>query len=241
MSENKCPPVKPCKKGAPAWMVTFADLMSLLMAFFALLYAMSSIEDHKFQEVATSLQSVFGDAKSGVFEFDGKSIIELHPDSPVENDHEENQKFEQMAQIVTQALENLENVEIEVDEQTQTIELTFSGEALFRSGSADLLPEFRLELRNLFRLRDVSGMSVLVRGHTDRVPLSGGGRFRTNWDLSASRAAAVGEYLISLRMIEPRALKVEGRADSMPISADGDFANYNKDRRVEIILSLDNP
>ena len=241
MSENKCPPVKPCKKGAPAWMVTFADLMSLLMAFFALLYAMSSIEDHKFEEVATSLQSVFGDAKSGVFEFDGKSIIELHPDSPVENDHEENQQFEQMAQIVTQALENLENVEIEVDAQTQTIELTFSGEALFRSGSADLLPEFRLELRNLFRLRDVSGMSVLVRGHTDRVPLSGGGRFRTNWDLSASRAAAVGEYLISLRVIEPRALKVEGRADSMPISADGDFANYNKDRRVEIILSLDNP
>jgi chemotaxis protein MotB len=222
-------------------MVTFADLMSLLMAFFALLYAMSSIEDHKFEEVATSLQSVFGDAKSGVFEFDGKSIIELHPDSPVENDHEENQQFEQMAQIVTQALENLENVEIEVDAQTQTIELTFSGEALFRSGSADLLPEFRLELRNLFRLRDVSGMSVLVRGHTDRVPLSGGGRFRTNWDLSASRAAAVGEYLISLRVIEPRALKVEGRADSMPISADGDFANYNKDRRVEIILSLDNP
>ncbi|MFA6700653.1 MAG: flagellar motor protein MotB [Thiomicrospira sp.] len=241
MSENKCPPVKPCKKGAPAWMVTFADLMSLLMAFFALLYAMSSIEDHKFEEVATSLQSVFGDAKSGVFEFDGKSVIELHPDSPVENDHEENQQFEQMAQIVTQALENLENVEIEVDAQTQTIELTFSGEALFRSGSADLLPEFRLELRNLFRLRDVSGMSVLVRGHTDRVPLSGGGRFRTNWDLSASRAAAVGEYLISLRVIEPRALKVEGRADSMPISADGDFANYNKDRRVEIILSLDNP
>jgi len=241
VSENKCPPVKPCKKGAPAWMVTFADLMSLLMAFFALLYAMSSIEDHKFEEVATSLQSVFGDAKSGVFEFDGKSVIELHPDSPVENDHEENQQFEQMAQIVTQALENLENVEIEVDAQTQTIELTFSGEALFRSGSADLLPEFRLELRNLFRLRDVSGMSVLVRGHTDRVPLSGGGRFRTNWDLSASRAAAVGEYLISLRVIEPRALKVEGRADSMPISADGDFANYNKDRRVEIILSLDNP
>ncbi|MDY0136023.1 MAG: flagellar motor protein MotB [Thiomicrospira sp.] len=241
MSENKCPPVKPCKKGAPAWMVTFADLMSLLMAFFALLYAMSSIEDHKFEEVATSLQSVFGDAKSGVFEFDGKSVIELHLDSPVENDHEENQQFEQMAQIVTQALENLENVEIEVDAQTQTIELTFSGEALFRSGSADLLPEFRLELRNLFRLRDVSGMSVLVRGHTDRVPLSGGGRFRTNWDLSASRAAAVGEYLISLRVIEPRALKVEGRADSMPISADGDFANYNKDRRVEIILSLDNP
>jgi chemotaxis protein MotB len=222
-------------------MVTFADLMSLLMAFFALLYAMSSIEDHKFEEVATSLQSVFGDAKSGVFEFDGKSVIELHLDSPVENDHEENQQFEQMAQIVTQALENLENVEIEVDAQTQTIELTFSGEALFRSGSADLLPEFRLELRNLFRLRDVSGMSVLVRGHTDRVPLSGGGRFRTNWDLSASRAAAVGEYLISLRVIEPRALKVEGRADSMPISADGDFANYNKDRRVEIILSLDNP
>lgn len=241
MSENKCPPVKPCKKGAPAWMVTFADLMSLLMAFFALLYAMSSIEDHKFEEVATSLQSVFGDAKSGVFEFEGKSIIELHPDSPVENDHQENQKFEQMAQIVTQALENRDNVEINVDQQTQTIELTFSGEALFRSGSADLLPEFRLELRNLFRLRDVSGMSVLVRGHTDRVPLSGDGRFRTNWDLSASRAAAVGEYLLSLRVIGPRALKVEGRADSMPISAEGDFANYNKDRRVEIILSLDNP
>lgn len=241
MSENKCPPAKPCKKGAPAWMVTFADLMSLLMAFFALLYAMSSIEDHKFQEVATSLQSVFGDAKSGIFEFDGKSIIELHPDSPVENDHEENQKFEEMAQIITETFENRENVEVQVDSESQTIEMTFSGEALFASGSADLLAEFRLELRNLFTIRSFDGVSVLVRGHTDRVPLTGSGRFRTNWDLSASRAAAVGEYLLSLKLLQPQALKVEGRGDSMPISAEGDFANYNKDRRVEIILSLEKP
>jgi chemotaxis protein MotB len=241
VSENKCPPVKPCKKGAPNWMVTFADLMSLLMAFFALLYAMSSIEDFKFQEIATSLQSVFGDQKSGIFEFDGKSIIELHPDSPVQNDHQENQKFEEMAQIITQAFETRDNVEVKVNSETQTVELTFSGEALFRSGSADLLPEFRLELRNLFTLRNYENVNLLVRGHTDRVPLSGGGRFRTNWDLSASRAAAVGEYLVSLRLVSPQRLRVEGRADSMPLSEEGDFLNYNKDRRVELIITNDNP
>jgi chemotaxis protein MotB len=239
MSENKCPPAKPCKKGAPGWMVTFADLMSLLMAFFALLYAMSSIEDYKFQEVATSLQSVFGDAKSGIFEFDGKTIIEMHPDSPVENDQEENEKFEQMAEVIQEIFEEQQDVNVEINPEDQTVELTFEGEALFRSGSADLLPEFRVELRRMFPVRDIESVKVLVRGHTDRVPLTGSRRFRTNWDLSASRAASVGEYLIELGFVKPTNLRVEGRADSKPVTEDGDFANYSKDRRVEIIISLD--
>ncbi|WFE69626.1 flagellar motor protein MotB [Thiomicrospira sp. R3] len=239
MSENKCPPAKPCKKGAPGWMVTFADLMSLLMAFFALLYAMSSIEDHKFREVATSLQSVFGDAKSGIFEFDGKTIIEMHPDSPVENDQQENEKFEQMAEMIQEIYEPQENVQVEVNPDDQTVQLTFEGEALFRSGSADLLPQFRVELRRMFPVRDIENAKILVRGHTDRVPLTGSRRFRTNWDLSASRAASVGEYLLDLGFVKAENLKVEGRADSMPISTLGDFANYSKDRRVEIIISLE--
>jgi chemotaxis protein MotB len=239
MSNNKCPPVKACKKGAPGWMVTFADLMALLMAFFALLYAMSSIEDYKFQEVATSLQSVFGDAKSGIFEKDGKSLIELHPDSPVENDQQENEKFEQMAEIIQEIFEDQQDVKVEVNPDDQTVELTFEGEALFRSGSADLLPEFRVELRRMFPVRDIDNAKVLVRGHTDRVPLTGNRRFRTNWDLSASRAASVGEYLIELGFVKPENLRVEGRADSKPVTELGDFANYSKDRRVEITISLE--
>lgn len=223
------------KKGAPLWMVTFADLMSLLMAFFALLYAMSSIEDFKFQEVATSLQSVFGHAQSSIFEHDGTQLIELHPDSIIK---QVNQEFKEMAEVLEETFENQEDVQVEVNLDDETIQMTFKGEALFRSGSADILPEFKLELRRLFSIRDVEGLNILVRGHTDRVPLGGGGRFRTNWDLSASRAASVGEYLIDMNIVQPTQLRVEGRADSMAISEEGDFANYGQDRRVDVIVSM---
>ena len=237
MSENKCPPSKPCKKGAPTWMVTFADLMSLLMAFFALLYAMSSIDPFKFEQVATSLQSVFGDQRSSILEFDGTTLIELNPDSIVENDQQENEKFQEMVQVVQQEFDREQNVEIEINPDAQTISLTFQGEALFPSGTAQLMPEFRRQLLNLALLRDYETLDLLVQGHTDRVPLSRGLQYRTNWDLSASRAASVGEFLLEQGFIKPESLRVEGRADSMPISTDGDFANYHLDRRVQVIIT----
>ncbi|SFR56458.1 flagellar motor protein MotB [Thiomicrospira sp. ALE5] len=237
MSENKCPPAKPCKKGAPGWMVTFADLMSLLMAFFALLYAMSSIDDFKFQQVAASLQSVFGDQRSSVLEFDGTSLIELHPDSIVEEDNQQSKQFEELVERVEQEFEQEQNVEIHVDPDALTIALSFQGEALFPSGRAQLMPEFRRQLLNLSFLREYHDLDLLVQGHTDRVPLSGGQQYRTNWDLSASRAAAVGEFLLDQGFIQNRSLRVEGRADSMPITEEGDFANYFLDRRVEVIMT----
>lgn len=237
MSENKCPPSKPCKKGAPTWMVTFADLMSLLMAFFALLYAMSSIDPFKFQQVATSLQSVFGDQRSSILEFDGKTLIELHPDSIVENDRQENDKFQEIVERVEQQYEREQNVQIEVNEDEMTVTLTFQGEALFPSGTAQLMPEFRRQLLNLAFLRDYQELDLLVQGHTDRVPLNRGLQYRTNWDLSASRAASVGEFLLEQGFIQPQSLRVEGRADSMPISAEGDLTNYHLDRRVQVIIT----
>ena len=237
MSENKCPPSKPCKKGAPTWMVTFADLMSLLMAFFALLYAMSSIDPFKFEQVATSLQSVFGEERSSILEFDGTTLIELNPDAIVENDQQENEKFKEMVEVVEREFEREQNVQIDIDPDAQSVTLTFQGEALFPSGTAQLMPEFRRQLLNLSFLREYETLDLLVQGHTDRVPLSRGLQYRTNWDLSASRAASVGEFLLEQGFIKPESLRVEGRADSMPISTDGDFANYSLDRRVEVIIT----
>jgi chemotaxis protein MotB len=237
VSENKCPPSKPCKKGAPTWMVTFADLMSLLMAFFALLYAMSSIDPFKFEQVATSLQSVFGEERSSILEFDGTTLIELNPDAIVENDQQENEKFKEMVEVVEREFEREQNVQIDIDPDAQSVTLTFQGEALFPSGTAQLMPEFRRQLLNLSFLREYETLDLLVQGHTDRVPLSRGLQYRTNWDLSASRAASVGEFLLEQGFIKPESLRVEGRADSMPISTDGDFANYSLDRRVEVIIT----
>jgi chemotaxis protein MotB len=218
-------------------MVTFADLMSLLMAFFALLYAMSSVDPFKFEQVATSLQSVFGEERSSILEFDGTTLIELNPDSIVENDQQENEQFKEIVEAVEREFETEQNVKVDVDPDAQSVTLTFQGEALFPSGTAQLMPEFRRQLLNLSFLREYETLDLLVQGHTDRVPLSRGLQYRTNWDLSASRAASVGEFLLEQGFIRPESLRVEGRADSMPISAEGDLVNYNLDRRVEVIIT----
>ena len=105
----------------------------------------------------------------------------------------------------------------------------------FRSGSADLQPEFMQLLGNVGKTLSSSQGRVFIEGHTDNVPVVFNERFRSNWDLSGARAGAVADYLSGNGLSNGR-MSVQGFADTKPLDSNDSATGRAKNRRIEIIV-----
>lgn len=229
--------------GSPAWMTTFADLMSLLLTFFILLFSMSSISDVKFSEAAGSIQSVFSGASDSDSILDGSDgMIEL-PIPKETSKSEETSKGqdeltqnEQMYEKLSEDVENKDlgsNVSVSMGEKGITVALKDS--ILFESGRADLKEEGLEVLEQVRSLIDEYDNEIVIEGHTDNIPMSSG-RYGSNWELSTSRAVSVVRYLAEEEDIDPERLSAVGYGEYRPIVANDSHENRATNRRVNILL-----
>ena len=233
-------------KGAPRWVVTFGDLMSLLLCFFVLLLSFSEMDRQKYKLVAGSLAQAFGvQRKVKSHESPkGATMVALSFDQDLVP------KFRQEEYIAMQAMEALgeelkkalegklkgleDKVEIEVD-GNQTI-IRLQGGATFDSGQADIKPQLIPVLEEIgFRLKGSDG-DIIIAGHTDNVPIYGG-RFETNLKLSIGRAAEVAEFMIDQVGISPERISTMGFGEYRPAYTNDTEEGREKNRRVEIILT----
>jgi len=126
-------------------------------------------------------------------------------------------------------------VDIEVKEDQVTIRLL--GEATFDTGKADIRPMFiPLLLKIGEGLGNTQG-ELMIAGHTDNVPLTGG-PFRSNLGLSLARAGAVAEYLLKSSAIDPRRISAMGFGEYRPLTSNETAEGRQKNRRVEIIVTM---
>lgn len=256
--ECECEEVE-CETGAPAWVVTFADLMALLMCFFVLLLSFSEMDVIKFKRIAGSMSDAFGvqrQVEANEIPM-GTSIIaqEFSPGktepTPVDEVRQQTTReeinletakeiLEQVAEAQAEALrvqmkEEIEEGLIEIDSQREMIVIRIKEKGSFPSGSADLREEF---LPTLARIREqiiaIPG-TITVAGHTDDIPINTY-RFRSNWELSSSRAVSVLEQLLKTPAIKPEDTEVKGLADTQPLVANDSYENRATNRRVEILI-----
>lgn len=220
------------------WMVTFADLMSLLLVFFVLLYSIASFNLQQFvaafENLHISTKST-QDPQTGMIVYadypalinSGKAIEE------VTGLRKRSQKFyEELEQILED--ETLTEF-IDLQEVDGKIILTLEGNLLFDSGSADLKKTMAPFLENIAHLtEDYQEYTLNIRGHTDDVPISSI-RFPSNWELSAIRATAVLRKMISLG-VSPERLTATGFGDALPIVPNNNEKNRSINRRVEFVL-----
>ncbi|MCB1694803.1 MAG: flagellar motor protein MotB [Pseudomonadales bacterium] len=270
--------------GAPAWMATFADLMSLLMCFFVLLLSFSEMDLQKYKQVAGSMKNAFG-VQNQVKVMDipkGTSIIaqEFSPGRPQPTQVDTVNQFttettkpslqvgnptaltadgkevdsEQFKQLVEEKVKQLkektrEDAEklrdllgkeidegkIDIESHNRSITIRIREKGSFPSGSADLNPDFIPAIGALRgALQDISG-KIAVEGHTDDVPITSG-KFRSNWDLSSSRALSVTHELVNDNVLESDRFMVVGRADTQPFKPNTSDENRAYNRRVEIVI-----
>jgi chemotaxis protein MotB len=220
---------KPAEEGAPAWMCTFADLMSLLLCFFVLMLSFSEMDRKMFKVLSGSLRDAFGVQRDErVWDFPkGMNIFSSDFKNP---------KFlsDELEKELRSAMRLAKGGSMaEVSQGEWSVRITLPGNALFDLGStvikADALPVLD-ELREVIRK---SSNRVLVSGHTDDLPIRTA-QFPSNWELSAARAGSVIRHLLTQGDIDPTRFMAVGMADTQPRAPNDSEENRALNRRVEI-------
>lgn len=277
--EKKCPP-----KGSPAWMATFADLMSLLMCFFVLLLSFSEMDVLKFKQLAGSMKEAFGvqrNVKSKEAP-KGTSIIakEFSPGKPIptkikvmrqqttdrpkrnikftdsnsmnnkareaikkELEKETAKKSQETVKRIKASLnQEIKKGTIDVIGKNDEIVIRINEKGSFPSGSATLNKDFDKIMKKISFLVKSTPGDVIISGHTDDIPIYTY-LFRSNWELSSSRAVSVLKAIIKNQKIDPKRLSVQGHAETLPIASNKTATGRAKNRRVEIKIkqSTTNP
>lgn len=216
-------------QGGARWLTTFNDLMTLLLVFFVLLFAMSNIDVKKIKNFQYSLQSGLGVLREGE-----KVQIAVIERVPIEN-------IEYKAQKITEdsirALDTEPGVGIAFTDKG--ILITLEESFLFRSGIADIDPG---GLPLLDKIADVirkTSNPIRVEGHTDNNKINTD-RFPSNWELSIARAVNVVKYLVEAGKIPPHRLSAVGYGESRPIFPNDTPQHRAGNRRVEILLASKN-
>lgn len=226
MAEKKCPG---CKEGAPAWMVTFSDMTTLLLTFFVLLLSMASLDQRKIKEALGSLQGALGVLESGQKSEIGKEEILSRMDFVTKTKQTESRLLSGIRNYIEQA--NLSS-SVSVVKTEKGISVRILDSVLFGSADAELQDAAKPILDKLAGVIKDSPYNIMVEGHTDDIPISTT-RFPSNWELSTARAVSVVKYFISVG-VKPDTLSAAGYAQFHPVVPNITPENRAKNRRVEI-------
>ena len=219
------------------WLLTYADMITLLMAFFIMMYSMSVLNVAKFRQAAISIRSGFG----GMVKGQGRSVLgtsgvfAVKP-SPIEGD-----TAGVPAQVIKHLVEYIgkdaaAKGAVLLSEDERGLVITLLGDRLlFDPGRAELKPEAYPILDRIAETLDKTLNEIGVEGHTCDLPPRGS-RYPTNWELSTARASNVLRYLVELKGLEAERFSASGYGSTRPVRPNKNKANRRMNRRVEIVL-----
>jgi len=215
------------KKSSGNWLVTYSDLVTLLMVFFVLLYVLTpGIDQSVFQNFISYFQSSVGVMNQS-------AIIS-------KTDQDKEMKRIEIANewIVVEDFLKQHGLSSQVDLEMipEGVKITLSDSLTFNSGSSQILPGARMVLEKITDMFNEEVESIEVQGHTDNVPVSQASYYRSNWYLGAARAVSVVEF-ISLRSdLPPHTYKASSFGEYMPIDTNETVQGRRQNRRVEIYV-----
>lgn len=244
-----------------SWLIPYADLLTLLLALFIILFAASQTDQKKYQAIMQSFNSAF---TGGIGQFNFSNLIPLtnepnidqkkfdQPTDPATpNGLEQQQKQQQMQQQLEKEQYDLQQLKQKLDQyiadnklttqlDTKLTEdllmLTIRDNALFSSGSATVKPEAKQLAETISEmLAQYPGYRIEVSGHTDNVPIRTAA-FETNWDLSSKRALNFMKILLENDKIGPERFRSIGYGEYQPIDTNDTEAGRAKNRRVEVSI-----
>jgi len=219
--------------GMMRWLLTYADLITLMMAFFIIMYAMSKADVAKFNALKNSLAVAFrteGSASSVVFTQQGTQPVEqaMSMDGNLERE-----EFQDIIHKIQANLKDQKQVAFIVDERGLTVR--FLDNVLFDLGQADLRPDSVGMLDAVGAALKNTRRYIRVEGHADNLPINTV-QFPSNWELSAARSIAVTRYLIERHGLDPRRLASLGYGEYRPLYPNTSEENRARNRRVDIVV-----
>lgn len=223
------------EEGAPGWMVTYGDLMGLLLTFFILIVSFSSIQQSKFKQAAGSLSAALGvlPLESGVRQ---NTLVV----TSVQNDQMD-EMIENVQEMKSEIAEKNLQDQVKVILTDKGAHIVISDPVLFDLGKADLKPQAIGALDIIAELITKTPESeVIVEGHTDNLPINTP-QFDSNWELSSARALAVVKYFSFRKGFDPARFAGTGYGEYRPLVENDSPENRARNRRVEIYVNTKKP
>jgi chemotaxis protein MotB len=215
--------------GHDRWLVSYADFITLLFAFFTTMSAISTVDADKLAPVASSLQDAF-DAAPPPAPAAGPSLV-----PPVEVVPRRESLARVRADLARDLADAIASGRLDLASDPRGLVVSLPEGATFAVGSADVTPEAgELITRLAATLRPLDN-ALRIEGHTDDVPIHTP-RFRSNWELSTGRAAAVIALLIEREGFDPTRLSAAGYAEFRPRVPNDSPRNRARNRRVDIVV-----
>ncbi|MDL2306653.1 OmpA family protein [Desulfovibrio sp. OttesenSCG-928-C06] len=206
-------PDPPAPLGVPEWMVTYGDMMTLLLCFFVLLFIMSKSEEEQYKAVVGSIQNAFGVADS-----DPRSPFRSHARTPDQHTQTLGQAEQELMTTVQEAImasqdsQSLEQSMI-VDTENRGVVLRIYGDDLFVKGTAQLSKDAQAFLKPVIEAINRHSFDVLVRTNVTQGSLAGN-HYASVWELSAARSGSALQALITYGNVKPTRLKAMGTGDT---------------------------
>ena len=220
------------------WLATYSDCVTLLMTFFVLLYAMSSVDENKMRALAQAFRSVMaGEAGDTILEYslyngDVPLIGGEIPTDTVDGEKIEESMYYQVSKFV--ADHDLEAV-VDIIESDLGVVIQLRDNILFETSKSDLRSESKEILDSISGLISSLNNNIVVEGHTDNRPINTA-EFPSNWELSVDRAVNVVRYFVENGKIDPKRLSATGYGEFQPIVDNDTEDNMEKNRRVNILI-----
>ncbi|ADG06859.1 OmpA family protein [Kyrpidia tusciae] len=231
------------------WLITYSDLITLLMIFFVIMYAMSKVDMYKFVNLSASLsQALYNQNQVQLKGLGTTGLIAAQPSAgppgrvPPAPDFlktpEQVAEERQLAQIKLQLQSFIQKQgvagQVVVEDKPKGLLISLRDVILFDTGKADLKPEARKLLDGLLPFLAQVGNPLEIEGHTDNRPIHTA-QFPSNWELSTARALTVLEYL-QAKGIDPKRLSATGYGEWRPVASNDNPEGQALNRRVNITI-----
>ena len=226
------------KESGERWLITYADLITLLMIFFIIMFAMSEISAQKFSAMASSLSISLGGSEH-ILPGAGPSPVASMPAPPSEAEMQAKKEEEQLKELKKQLKEFIDanNLagQISVSVEERGLVVSFLDPVLFPLGSAQLTPNAKDIIQKVGKILLQSDNYVRIEGHTDDIPINTV-MYPSNWELSAARATSVVQELIKNMQFPPVRLAATGYGQYRPRVPNDTMEHKQLNRRVDIVV-----
>lgn len=205
------------------YLLTYADLITLLLGLFIILYAISNIDIIKYKKISAALGDVFGN-KGNIVGLEKTDIT----NQQTPNDRLKNELSGLVADMKI-------NKSVRFEEDKRGVVIHILDNLLFASAKAELSDQSKSVLHRLSDILKKLPNDIRIEGHTDNVPIRSD-VFPSNWHLSVSRALNTAYYLISVEKLSPDKISIAGYAEYKPIDTNETPEGRGSNRRVDIVV-----
>jgi chemotaxis protein MotB len=234
-----------------SWLIPYADILTLLLALFIVLFASAQVDQKKFEHLAQSFSDAFR-GNTSIFESNRTSpqIVDGRPRQPdnippvTATTGDKNQLWQQETAQLVEVKKMLDRYiqdnNLKGGLETALVEdglmIRIKDTALFPSGSADLLPQSRVLAAEIAKILSTLPQNIIISGHTDNVPINTY-EFPTNWDLSSKRALNFMKFILAQETkLKPERFSSVGHGEYRPIALNDTDEGRSKNRRVEVLI-----